>query len=320
MRTLAIVNPTAAGGKAQRRWERMHAEFEDAWGSIENRFTTARGDATKMAREAVEEGFERIIAVGGDGTANEVLNGLFKTPVSDSLVDIQAGAELVIVPLGTGQDFTRTLGSNGRVLSSHEIKNWSPQKVDVGFLETARDMSDINADNGAQKKVRFFMNAASLGVSAHIVNVVNSSNKKMNGRLEFFLGAIKGFLLHRAASLSITIDGKKQEPQFLDTLVAANGRYFGGGMHVAPNALINDGLFDIVTVKGIGTLKFLRYSPLLYAGKHARLKEVDIFRASDLLINKTSPADHVYVECDGEVAGELPARLRIIPGAVRLWS
>ena len=301
-RTLVIVNPKSRGGATGRRWSAIEAKLRDAFGAIEIERTRGPRDAERIAREGVRAGAEVVIAAGGDGTASEVVAGILGAGLG-------AYAEVALLPLGTGGDLARGLGLAGSLEDAiARIASGKSRRIDAGRARfTTREGRELTTH---------FLNIASLGVSGLVTQLVNDAPKTFGGRVSFFLGTVRAIARWRAVPVTIRLDGAVVHEGPLHLAAVANGRYFGGGMQVAPAARFDDGVFDLVVFRGEGGKgRLLRKFPLLYSGRHLALDEVTQQRGG--VVEASSDAE-LWLEIDGEPLGRAPARFECLPGALRL--
>ncbi len=301
-RTLVIVNPKSRGGATGRRWPSIEAKLRDTLGAIDVEPTRGPRDAERIAREGVRAGVELVIAAGGDGTASEVVAGIVGAGLG-------AYAELALLPLGTGGDLARGLGLEGSLDDAiARIARGKSRPIDAGRAQFwARDGRELTTH---------FINIASLGVSGLVTQLVNDAPKTFGGRVSFFLGTVRAIARWRAVPVTIRLDGAVVHEGPLHLAAVANGRYFGGGMHVSPEARMDDGVFDLVVFRGArGNGHLLRKFPLIYSGRHLTLPEVTQHRG--VIVEASSDAD-LWLEIDGEPLGRAPARFECLPGALRL--
>lgn len=306
MKTAVVVNPKAAGGRVEKQWSQLRRTLEEALGSCEFCLTESVGSATALTRRLLEGGFERIVVVGGDGSANEVLNGFFD-PTTGKLINSKACFGLY--PFGTGGDLARSLGlrsSRGVVWEHLTIR-----AVDVGC-------TTFRSPKGEEGR-RFFLNAASFGASGLIVDRVNQTTKALGGRASFWLGTMRGLWAYRNRRVRLRIDDQFEEDVLVNTVVVANARYFGGGMKIAPQATITDGLLDVIIIGDISAATFLRHSGRLYAGRHLELPHIRLLRGKQISATLLE-REPVWVEVDGELAGLLDAQVTVLPGVLPLWA
>ncbi|HVU05302.1 MAG TPA: diacylglycerol kinase family protein [Polyangiaceae bacterium] len=303
MKIRVIVNPKAGAGAAGARLPLITRALEARGVAYDVVQTGGPGDATVLARRAREDGVTTIAVVGGDGTLNEVVQayvGADGQPIE--------GPELALIPAGTGGDFRRALSVPKHPEAAvQRLLAGKAERVDLGVV-------DLTGDDGRPVR-RAFVNIASFGVSGKIDRVVNRSPKWMGGRLAFALGSVRAMSTYRNAKVKVRVDGKDWYEGRVVVVAVANGRYFGGGMHIAPEAVLDDGLFDVVTVGDMSFLESLVVSPSLYRGKHLAAKRVTSIRGRLVEALPLGP-EPVYVDTDGEAPGRLPLAIRVLPGAL----
>lgn len=292
-----IVNPTAGAGKTLKKWPQIRELLRGIGLRFEHDFTEAPRHAIELARTAVKKGYDLIVSVGGDGTINEVVNGLHDTGDAG---DVSLG----IISTGTGGDFIRSIG-----LPRHHAdacrRLLHPRRllIDLGSVEYSVD---------GRRERRLFVNFAGLGFDAEVVRATTQRFKALGGLPSYLLGLLTTFLSYRNQEISLTVDGRT-ETRKLCTTVISNGRYGGGSMLLAPDADLTDGLFDIVTIGDISKPDLLWSLPRIYKGTHLTHPKVNVIRASEVTLD--SPAGAV-VQADGELLGLTPARFSIIPAAL----
>lgn len=297
-----IVNPRSGAGGTGRRWVALEAKLRHALGDLEVERTRGPGDAERIAREGVRAGMERVLVAGGDGTLSEVVTGLLAA-------DLGGYAQLGLLPLGTGSDFARGLGVPRDLDAAlAQLASAKPRPLDAARVDY-RDASGREA-------TRYMLNVASLGVSGLVVQLVEQAPKALGGRLSFLLGTLRALMRFRCPSVRLGVDGEAVFAGPLVLATAANGRYFGGGMLVAPEARLDDGLLDVVVVPEVGRLALLRKLPTIYSGAHLRDPATQLHRGR--VLEADAPPGAVPLEVDGEPLGTLPLRVEILPGAISL--
>jgi len=297
-RPFFIVNPHSGAGSTGHLWPDWHQRIQRVLGNVDFAYTKGSLHAMSLAREALGRGHDRIIAVGGDGTLNEVLNGFF-----DEGEPCCTGAALAYIPSGTGADFSRTLGFHGRSIDEH-IERLLCAPV------TAVDCGEVRFVSAKGEETnRLFINESSLGFSANTADAVNRASKHFKGRLPFLIGVVRCLSTLRNPLLRISVEGElvHEEPTLL--VAVANGKYFGGSMMIAPNAEIDDGLLDIIVISAMSRLTLLRKIKSIYSGQHLDEPEVTALRGKTVHINAVN--DEVLLEMDGEQPGKLGADYRI---------
>lgn len=287
---LIIVNPTAGAGRAARLvpWlrERLGPRPE-----AELHVTRRPGDAEEMAADAARHGHDRVVAVGGDGTVQEVVNGLLR----------QSGTvELGIVPVGSGNDLARSLG-----LPTDPAEAW---KLAMGRVTLPIDAA--RARNGAGQE-RWFASAGGIGFDAQVATAMADRRGWQAGRAGYLLTTLSELRRFENCRVEITLDGETFSRAALFVAVA-NGAYYGGGMHIAPDAKLDDGRLDICVVGDISRLTVLRELPNLYRGTHVRNPAVSMHTARTIEIDGDSGT---RIHLDGEPFGALPLRVSISPHA-----
>jgi YegS/Rv2252/BmrU family lipid kinase len=291
-RPLIIVNPAAGGGRARGFWRQCAAACAGL--GLEVIETRRRGDAADFAAAA---GDRLVIAVGGDGTAHEVVNGLLRRP---GRVPPRFGA---LLRAGTAGDLGRTLPSPSRpelVPAWLSTNRW--RSVDVGRVSTSTGR-------------RYFINVADAGIGAEVVRRAARGPAWVGGTANFLGAAVISLLKHRNASVQLRLDDGPVLRRRIRTIAVANGAYLGGGMWIAPHAELNDGQFDVVTIGDVSRWLGIRSLPMLYRGTHGRLTQVEFGRARRVEIASDEP---IGVEADGELAGSTPAVFEIVPDALQV--
>lgn len=306
---LIIVNPKSAGGATQSGWAATAADFRAHFGVYQVAFTKKAGDGIELAKRAAEAGRKFIIACGGDGTINEVANGI---------IESGADTELGILPSGTGGDFRRSLGMPTAVREAAKaLRDGIPKKIDVGKI-TFVDHDDEQAS-------RYFLNVSSFGLSASIIRRVKTKNKLdwlpndlLRGKTTFALSTLQEVLEVGHATVRVSIDGAEEKSLNTINFCVANARFFGGGMKIAPDAKLDDGFFDVVNIGDIKTAKIILNAYKLYNGSHLELKEVKSSLAQRIEVSPAHKEQTIFLETDGELPGRLPAIYEIIPQALKV--
>jgi len=303
-RTTVIVNPKSQGGRLGKRWSEISETIGRAF-PFDEAITTAQGDATRLTSEALKAGAERIVAIGGDGTINEVVNGFFDGEGKP----IAPEASFALIPFGTGGDFRRTFELPTEIADAAAvIAAGKRRKIDVGrlsFVTTAGEQAH-----------RMFANIASFGVSGVVDRLVNESGKRF-GRLSFMFATARAAWSYKNQRVQLTFDDKDRVEATINTVAVANGKYFGGAMKVAPDAEPDDGLFDVVALGDLGFGDVVTSGRRLYKGTHLAMDKVTVRRARVVDAEPIDPAAVVELDVDGEAPGRLPARFELLPAA--LW-
>lgn len=270
--------------------------------------TREPGEASRLAASALAaRKWKCIVAVGGDGTINEVVNGFFDTrAVPDR------SACLGVLPSGTGGDFGRTYAlRSGWRAAAERLAREEERDIDVGQV---RYRSSAGTD-----EVRYFANVCSLGVSGEIVREVNRGESWLGGRLGFAWASVRALRHSRDRAVSVSFDGAAPQVLKVTALAVANGRFFGGGMRVAPSADPSDGLFDVTVWSGFRARDFLFRARSIYSGRHVFLSGTRTFRCRRLsVLSADGGSEPVPVELDGEQLGTVPCEVKLLPAALRL--
>jgi YegS/Rv2252/BmrU family lipid kinase len=303
---VVIVNPRSAGGKTERRWPQLREIIHEAYGPFESHFTAAPGDGTRLARAALASGVDLVVAMGGDGTINEVVNGFF-----DGTRAVKPGAAFGVLPAGTGGDFVKSLGTPRDVAAAAELlKNSPPRPIDVGRLS-------FTATDGTPA-ARHFINIASFGIAGLVDRYVNNSSKALGGTVSFALATLRAGMSFKNPMVRLKLDGEPEREGRIYNVAVANGRYFGGGMKVAPDASLDDGLFDVVTMGDFGMGDLLLRGLDVYSGKHLKNPKVSHARARRVEAHAVDDGTEVLLDVDGEQPGRLPATFELISGVLQV--
>ncbi len=310
MTAFVVVNPRSGNGRTGREWKQIERSLLTVYPRMAVAFTQKRGQATALVRAALREGHQEIVAIGGDGTINEAVNGMFAggAPANPDAV-------FAFVTSGTGGDFRKSFGIEaGAEAAIARLKTASVRTCDVGRVSclTAR---------GAPT-VRYFINIASFGMSGLIVDAVNRARiaKLFGGSFAFAFHSAAAMLRYKNTPLRIMVDGVDDEIATIATVAIANGQYFGGGMRVAPDANVDDGLFDVVVMGGAPKGTSLAKMNLIYTGEHINKPHVRVLHGQRVVVAPVAETRGraVLIETDGESAGRLPATFEILPRALNL--
>ena len=294
-RAFVVVNPAAGGGRTARLWRSLRERLHQVGLEFEAAETSGRGSATALARKAVSDGWPLVVAVGGDGTVNEVVNGLIDPGG-------RPPATLGAIMTGRGRDACRNLG----IAADHGAA--------MLRLVHGDDVSlDLGAVSWQGRAVRFFVNSAGAGFDA--VVAARAESIRGSGTVPYVLGIAGALRGHRPVPAAITLDGQPIWRGALTAAVVANGPHYGGGMRIAPAARPDDGQLDLVIVGDLRRAELLAWLPTVYWGAHLRNARVTTGRGRDIEI-ETDPA--VPVHLDGEPVGVTPIRLTVRPRALRV--
>lgn len=309
---IVIVNPASARGATAREWPTLAHALATHFGPFNCAFTRSAGEAYAIAEREARAGRSFIIACGGDGTINEVANGILNSGVKE--------AELGILPSGTGGDFRRTLRIPNRAGDAAQtLRRGRTRTIDAGRV--------TYLNHAGETESRFFLGVSSCGLSGQVIERVKKGKSRwmpaldsrlLNGRLSFAAATLRTTLASENTELRIQLDEGPERRLRVANFCVANARYFGGGMKIAPDAKINDGSFDCIVIGDLGAHDILSNGYKLYTGTHLNLEQVFHAHARRVTIRPARSADRVMLEVDGELPGHLPASFEILPGVLRV--
>ena len=256
--------------------------------------TKAPGHAIELTRDALKRGARTIFAVGGDGTVNEVVNGLFENEEP-----LAADAELVVIPRGTGSDFSRVLN---RVVPRGDKRMIDLMKVRY----TAAD---------GTTRIRYSINVTSFGMGGEIARRVNQSSKPLGGRLAYLAATVQSAWSFPGKRVTLQLDNSKTIEANVTNVAVGNGQYHGAGMWICPGAIIDDGLLDLTVIRYLSLPELVKSVPTLYSGGIYSHPNVESHRVKHLEAESGEP---VLIEIDGEAVGRLPIEISMVPKAVRV--
>jgi YegS/Rv2252/BmrU family lipid kinase len=285
---LFLVNPASGNGATGKRWPALQRRAAELGLTGEAILSQRPGHLADAARDA---GDALLVVVGGDGTMNEVVNGVAGTQ-----------AEVAVLPNGTGQDFGRTYGIPTRFDDAvHVALHGDTRTVDAGRVDYAGG-------------TRYFANVSSVGMSGAVAERANRTSKALGGRATFFYVLTRVFLAWQNTEVTVTLDDGERRGRMHDVIVA-NGVWHGGGMKLAPDARPDDGLFDVVLIGDVSKADFATTAPKLYKGGHVSHPKVEIVRSARVTVDGAEP---LPIEADGEQLGTTPATFEVVPGALRV--
>ncbi len=299
---LVIVNPNAGNGKGKKDWDTISSLLSNMSLSFSVRFTERKGHAIILTSEGLAEGFRKIITVGGDGTLNEVVNGVLSynmCPATD--------VSLAMIPVGTGNDWGRMFGIPLNYEEAIKIiKEYKLMLHDVGL---------VSFFDESGKKYRYFINIAGLGFESEVVRRTNyQKDRGRGGKAIYFYNLLTSLLSYKNTKAEIVIDDKIIKADLFSVNIG-NGRYCGGGMRQTPNALPDDGLLDVTIINGMGKIEIIRNLRILYDGTILNHPKINGYRCKSI---KVSSDSIIYTEADGESLGHTPAEFSIIPAGLKM--
>lgn len=299
-----LVNPAARGGRVGRLYQRHEAALTTSLRLDEARLTAGPGDAIAQVAGLVGHGVRTIFSFGGDGTHSEVLQGIVAGGAAPG--DVALG----LLPGGTGGDLRRLIRGPRDLLGAAAYLADAPAPViDAGEVL-------YTGDDGAARR-QPFINVTSFGLGGLVDRYVNESGKRLGGRVSFALGTVRALARYRPAHVRLTLDGADLGTTPVNNVFVCNGRFCGGGMHIAPHAFVDDGLFDVMILRPGGPLASLRAGVSVYSGRHL---ESPLFTAHRGAVLRAEPVGggEALLDIDGEAPGAIPAEIRVLPGALRL--
>lgn len=299
---LIVINPNAGKGHGGKDWNIISSHLEKSNIRFISRFTEKKGDAINITKEAVSSGTRNIITVGGDGTLNEVVNGIFADGRTDAR-DFTIG----LIPVGTGNDWGRMFGI--------PLDYQKAVSIIAANKTMLHDLGTMTFYNGDVKTHRLFINIAGMGFESVVVLKTNhQKDQGRGGKLIYFYNLLTSLLSYRNNPAEIIVDGVKHNANVFSINVG-NGRYCGGGMRQTPNAIPFDGLLDVTVINGIGKFEIIRNLKILYDGSILSHPKIDGYRCRELSVNSSSL---MFAEADGESLGHSPVSFGIIPSAINI--
>lgn len=296
-----IVNPASGNGRAAKRWPGIVDTLNEHGFRTRVKLTTGPDDATLLARDLALSGARTVVAIGGDGTVNEIINGLI---VGDEPVNHDT--RFLVIPCGTGKDLGRTLGTRDAETAIAALRSETVVRTDLGRIR-------FQAPDGSTR-TRYFANVADLGLGASVAQRINASSKILGGLLTYLLAAVRTIVDYKPNEITVDIGDDRVYSAPANMVVLANGQYFAGGMKVAPGASICDGLLEMYVLADVGKRALLTsLLPRVYRGKHVGQTGILHLKTSTATID--CPAG-MLVEMDGEQIGTSPVQVDVVPGVL----
>jgi diacylglycerol kinase (ATP) len=295
-----LVNPASANGSTGRRWPEIEGRAGTAGLVGETLMSERPGHLVELAERAAGGGAGLLVAVGGDGTVHEVVNGLIRSGRAGEV-------DLAVLSRGTGKDFVRSLRIPGGLDEAIEtVRTGRTRAVDVGLARfTGLDGSPAEA---------YFANFAGAGISGSIARRANASSKALGGKASFMWSTMAVFMRWKSADVTVDIDGSPRSGRMFEVL-AMNGDYTAGGMWMAPDAKADDGLFDVVLIGDVTKLDFALTFPKIYRGRHVGHPKIEHLQGRAVSVDSATP---LPLALDGEQPGTTPVTFEIVPHALRL--
>jgi len=298
-----IVNPNAAMGSTGREWPHIKSLARSRLGHFQSFITGKPGDATKLTHKTLLEGADIVVCVGGDGTLNEVVNGFMGKDGP-----VRTKAILAFIPRGTGCDFIKTVPipvDIHRLLKL--IANPHIRPIDLGRLQYV--------DHEGNTSCKYFHNVISFGLGGEVDERVNRTTKVFGGFISFIWTTVISILIYNKKQIHLKADNSFENNVIIWNIAIANGRYHGGGMHVAPAARIDDGLFHVTVIGNLTLPEVFINLPKLYNGKIYQIKKVNTFTCKRV---EAYSDQQVLLDVDGEQPGYLPVTIDILPNALSI--
>jgi YegS/Rv2252/BmrU family lipid kinase len=299
---LAIVNPNAGNGKGEKEWDSIAGLLKKERITFTVSFTKSKGHAAELAQEAARVGCRNFITIGGDGTLNEVMNGVLNESSCNP-----AEVSLALIPVGTGNDWGRMFGIPLGYEKAVAIIGEGKKML--------HDIGTVTYFNGDEQKRRYFINIAGLGFESVVVKRTNyQKDRGHSGKAIYFYNLLMSLLSYKNTPAEIVVDGVVKSASVFSINVG-NGRYCGGGMRQTPDAVPDDGLLDVTVINGIGKIEIIRNLKILYNGKILSHPKIDGYKCKNL---KVSSGSLLWAEADGESLGHTPAEFSIIPSCINI--
>lgn len=296
-RVAFIVNPAAASGRGEARWDELQADFVKDHIHALVVFTSQSGDAVRLAQEAAP-GSDLIVAVGGDGTVFEVASGLLLSGATNT--------RFGIVPIGTGNDLARQCGICDAEQARAALRSGRTRALDVVRIQCrGRD----------QPVVRFALLYGAVGIISEVLRQTTPRVKRLFGpSLAYYVGALRAIATYRSPQMRVTCDGQTWEQRFL-LVCASNSAEAGGGMRLAPGALMDDGLLNVNVCEALSRVRTVALLWHIFKGRQLSHPKLRYFTTRALSVEADPP---IPVKADGELVGHTPARFEVMPQALKL--
>jgi len=297
IKTTFLVNPASANGSTGKRWPELARRAAEKGLEGDALLSRAPGELTGLARRAADDGAALLVVVGGDGSVNEVVNGIAG----------REGVELAVIARGTGWDFARSLS----------LPHATDRAIDVALHGRARDLDlgrvTYRAWSGEERQT-WFANVASVGMSGAIAQRANDTSKALGGKVSYMWATFAVFARWRNDDVRVTVDDVRRHARMHDVVVA-NGPYFGGGMKICPDADPGDGVFDVLLIGDLTKRDLLLTMPKIFRGTHLPHPKAELLRGAHVTVDAEAP---LPIQLDGEQPGTTPARFELVRRALRV--
>ena len=303
MKSKLIINPTSARHTMQKRWHEVEAVLRAEGFEYQAVFTERQGHGTELARAALDAGFDLIVAVGGDGTMYEVVNGMLG---ADGKA-INPNAVLGIITNGTGADFVRSSGIVRDTLESARqlVRATTTRSLDIGEIIYQADGKEMR---------RYFANIAGMGFDAEVIERTERGGKHAGGTISYLSTLLATISAYHNKDVVVRMDDQRIAGR-VNSVIVCNGKYFGGGMMISPNSILDDGKFHVTILGDLGSIEVMLNTPRLYNGTILTHPKVSEYTATTVTIESKQ---RMLIQADGELIAPGPATFRIHPGALKL--
>jgi YegS/Rv2252/BmrU family lipid kinase len=300
------INPMAGGGKAKKNWGEISQLLRQMGIEFDFGFSRQHAHLITLVREAVVGGYRKIIAVGGDGTANEAINGICtqdEVPTKE--------ITFALIPCGTGNDWIRTHGiPNNYKKAILLIQAGKTQMHDVGYVS-------YHAQDNGEQRGRYFLNVAGMGYDAYVTHASMTRNRVLPDKLFYMYLIMSCTLSYKSKKARLWIDGQLQEGNYY-SMAMGICKYNGGGAQFVPHAVADDGLLALTLIKKVNPLEVVANSRRFYNGKIAENPKVSTFQTKHIRIEAAEGEEAIWVEADGEFLGQTPVEFTILPQAIQV--
>lgn len=302
---LVVVNPNAGSRRGEKDWPKIKKLLSRQGFKYDEAFTESREHAIKLTSDKIKEGYRKIIVVGGDGTLNEVANGVF---LQDAC--ISSDVVLGLIPVGTGNDWGRTYSLPKKYAEAVAV-------IKNNFL-FGQDAGRVSYHDENGEHIRYFVNVSGMGYDALVAQKTNQMKDKGRGNpMAYLLNIFTGLFQYKYTSYKIAVDDKEMFNGRVLSMNVGICKYNGGGLKQVPNAIPNDGLLDITVIKATSKLNLFKHIGKLYDGTFIKLRFVETYRGKTCQII-SKPEGTIFMEADGESLGHSPLNFSVIPQALSI--
>lgn len=308
---LIVVNVFAASKKAGELWRRAESMLKYKGISYECRYTGDSGNACRIAQDASRDGYRKFVAVGGDGTVHDVLNGIMAFVDSPEHTVRLEDFYLSVLPMGSGNDWVKSLGIPKDVKGIVELMaDGSFGKQDVVKVSILDEVGDI-------RSVSYMANVGGVGIDADVCRIVNVNKKMgMKGKILYVKALIQCLMNRVPVVARVVCDGVEVFNGRYFSIAFGVGQYSGGGMRQTAGAVMDDGYLDMTLIPELGALKIAKEAPKLFTGSFTKIKELVVSRSKSIVV--IPEGGHPYVEVDGEVIGTAPVCMEIMGSQINV--